>query len=118
MSTMQNQGQFAVTFDNNSDSIDALPTDQNNPTHAEIQIIDQLFKQKHSIVQKILSGTKDVLVIGFVFLLFSLPQFDEFLKKLIPTTENSPYILVAIKAVLFAFVYFLVKNLYLVRKRN
>ena len=116
MSTAQNSGQ--VTFDSNSDNIDVLPTDQNNPSHAEIQIVDTLFKQKHNTVQKLLSGTKDVLVIGFIFLLFSLPQFDELLKKLIPATEKSQYILVAVKAVLFAFAYFLVKNLYLVRKRN
>jgi hypothetical protein len=116
MSTAQNSG--IVTFDSNSDNIDALPTDQNNPSHTEIQIVDTLFKQKHNTVQKLLSGTKDVLVVGFIFLLFSLPQFDELLKKLIPATEKSPYILVGVKAVLFAFAYFLVKNLYLVRKRN
>lgn len=118
MSIAQNQGQASITFDNNSDSIDALPTDQNNPTHTEIQIVEQLFKQKHNTIQKFLGGTKDVLVVGFIFLLFSLPQFDELLKKVLPSTEKSPYILVAIKAVLFAFVYFLVKNIYLVRKRN
>ena len=33
------------------------------------------------LIQKLLSGTKDVLIIGFIFLLFSLPQFDELLKK-------------------------------------
>lgn len=118
MSLTQNQGSPVVTFDNNSDNIDALPTDQNNPTHAEIQIIDQLFKQKHNTIQKILGGTKDVLIIAFIFLLFSLPQFDEFLKRIIPTTEKSLYIFIAVKTVLFAFMYFLVKNLYLVRKRN
>ena len=116
MSSAQNSGQ--VTIDPNSDNIDILPTDQNNPSHSEIQIVDTLFKQKHNTVQRLLSGTKDVLVIGFIFLLFSLPQFDELLKKLIPVTENSPYLFVGVKAVLFAFVYFLVKNLYLVRKRN
>lgn len=118
MSTAQNSGQAVVSFDTNSDSIDALPTDQNNPSHAEIQIVDSLFKQKHGTVQKILSGTKDVLVIAFIFLLFSLPQFDDLLKKFIPAAENSAYILIAVKSVLFAFVYFLVKNVYLVRKRN
>lgn len=118
MSDVQNQGQVNLTFDNNSDNINTLPTDQNNPTHAELQIVDQLFKQKHGTVQKILSGTKDVVIIGLVFLLFSLPQFDSLLKSFIPATEKSSYILITVKAVLFAFVYFLVKNVYLVRKRN
>jgi hypothetical protein len=118
MSNVQNSGQATISFDTNSDSIDTLPTDQNNPSHAEIQIVDSLFKQKHNTVQKLLGGTKDVLIVGFIFLLFSLPQFDDLVKKFIPTTEKSPYILVGVKAVLFAFVYFLVKNLNLVRKRN
>jgi len=107
-----------ITFDNHSDNIDALPTDQNNPTHAEIQIVDQLFKQTHGTVQKLLGGTKDVLIIGFLYVIFSLPQFDDLVKKFISVTEKSPYILLAVKGVLFAFVYFLVKNMYLVRKRN
>jgi len=118
MSIVQNQRHATVTFDNNSDIIDSLPTDQNNPTHSEIQIVDQLFKQKHSTVQKILQGTKDVLIIGFIFILFSVPQFDELLKKIVPSTQTSPYILVIVKAILFSFMYFLVKNLYLVKKRN
>lgn len=110
--------QANVTFDKNSDSIDALPTDQNNPTHSEIQIVDQLFKQSHGTVQKILRGTKDVLVVALIFLLFSLPQFDELLKKFVPSAEKSLYILIGVKAILFAFVYFIVKNVYLVRKQN
>lgn len=104
----------AVLFDN----IDTLPTDQNSPSHAEIQIVDQLFKQKHNTIHKILEGTKDIVVVGFIFLLFSLPQLDDILKKLIPATEKSSYVLIAVKALFFMFVYFLVKNLYLVRKRK
>lgn len=118
MSMMQNSGQAAITFDGNSDSIDLLPTDQNMPSHSEIQIVDTLFKQNHTTIQKFLGGTKDVLVIGFVFLLFSLPQFDELVKKFFPSTENSPYIFIAFKTLLFMVVYFLVKNIYLVRKRS
>jgi len=101
-----------------SDNIDTLPTDQNMPSHNEIQIVERLFKQKHTTVQKILGGTKDVLVVGVLFVLFSLPQFDELVKRFFPSVEKSQYIFIFVKAVLFAVVYFVVKNLYLVRKQN
>ena len=103
--------------DNNSDNIDALPVDQNSPSHTDIQIVDSLFKQKHSTIQKMLAGTQDILIVGFIFLLFSIPQSDELLKKVLPVTEKSPYILLGVKKLIFMFVYFVVKNMYLVRKK-
>lgn len=116
MSMTQNLGNATVTFDNNSDSIDTLPTDQNMPSHSEIQIVDTIFKQ-NGTVQKFLSGTKDVLVLGFIFLIFCLPQFDDLVKRLVPSTEKSPYIFMGFKTLIFMFVYFIVKNIYLVRKK-
>lgn len=100
-----------------SDSIDNLPTDKNAPTHSEIEIVDTLFKEKQTTVQKLLEGTKDVLVLGFLFILFSLPQCDDIVYKFVPSAISSPYILVVVKAVAFMFIYFLIKNLYLVRKK-
>lgn len=106
------------TINTFSDAIDTLPTDQTVPSHSEIQILDTLFKEKKQGFQQILSETKDVLAIGFVFLLFSLPAFDDFVRRVIPATSRSPYILLGIKTALFMFIYFLVKNIYLVRKRD
>lgn len=103
-------------IDNNSDLIDSLPTDENNPTHSEIQIVDSLFKQQHTTVQKILLRSKDVIIVGFLFVLFSLPQIDEFIKKFAPSTETSVYIFIFVKTLLFMFSYFVLKNMYLVRK--
>jgi hypothetical protein len=105
-----------VTFDNPSDNIDSLPTDQLMPTHDEIQLVDTLFQKQHTFVQRILLHTQDVLLIGFLFIIFSLPQVDIILRRFIPSTE-SPYILLFVKALLFMFVYFILKNLYLVRKK-
>ena len=105
-----------MSYDSNSDAIDILPTDQNIPTHSEIQIVDQLFKQNHTTIQKILIGLKDIIIVGILFLCFITPQFDDVLKRFVPSTESSPYILMFIKTLLFSFAYFLVKNIYLVRK--
>lgn len=109
---------MSVSFNNDipGDVITNLPVDQSIPTHTEIQILDTLFKQKQGTIQRVFSGTKDVLIIGFLFILFSLPQIDELIKKFAPSAENSPYILMLVKTVLFMVAYFIIKNMYLVRK--
>jgi hypothetical protein len=101
---------------NNVDIIDNLPTDRDLPSHQEIQILDSLFKEKYDTMTKILSGTKDVIIIGLVFLIFNLPQIDEIIKKFFPASVNSVYILVGIRVFLFMLCYFIIKNLYLVKK--
>ena len=119
MSTLFNakRGGAEVTFDTPGDLIDSLPTDENLPTHSEIQIIDELFQQNHGTVQKFLMKTRSLLVLGLLFILLSLPQVDEVVKKFIPSTETSFYILIAVKALLFMSIYFILKNIYLVRKK-
>ena len=99
------------------DNIDTLPTDQSVPSHSEIQMVETYFKKKLTTVQKILSGAKEFVFLLILFIVFSLPQVDSILRKIISAAE-SPYILVAIKGVLFVVVYFIIKNLYLVRKSN
>ena len=99
------------------DSINVLPTDQTTPTHNEIQIVDTLFKQKQGTVTKLLKGAKEFVLLFLLFIAFSLPQIDSVLRKIVPDTD-SPYILVGVKGVLFVVIYFLIKNLYLVRKNN
>lgn len=99
-----------------SDNINELPVDQTIPTNTEIHILDTLFKQKMTAMQKFLNGTKDILVMGFLFVLFSLPQIDELIQKFIPITSTSLYILIFIKALFFMGLYFVLKNIYLVKK--
>ena len=107
-----------VVFDVPADPIDALPTDKTEPSHTEIQIVDTLFKQKQSTVQKLLAGTQDVLLVGLLFILFSLPQFDEIIKKMFPATTTSFYILLFVKTLIVMCLYFICKNMYLVRKNK
>lgn len=98
------------------DVIDNLPTDQTVPSHNEIQILDTLFRQKQGTVNHILSQSKDILIVGLLFVIFSLPQIDSIIIKFVPSAEQSPYIAVMIKCLMFMFVYFVLKNWYLVRK--
>ena len=98
------------------DIIEELPSDQSVPSHNEIRLVDQLFKKKKGFVDKLLSQTKDILIVGCLFVLFSMPFVDGLITKFITIAGTSPYILIGIKALMFVVVYFLIKNLYLARK--
>jgi hypothetical protein len=100
------------------DIIEQLPVDTSVPSHNEIIITDQLFQQKKSIFDKILHNTKDILILGGLFIIFSLPFVDNLITKFITVAGSSPYILIGVKALLFVFSYFIIKNLYLARKRS
>lgn len=99
------------------DPIENLPTDKTVPSHTEIQIVDTLFKQKQTTIQNMLAGTKDVLIVGFVFAILSIPQIDPLITKLVPITATSPYIMLLVKTLIMMIVYFVLKNLYLVRNK-
>ena len=102
---------------NMGDIIEQLPSDQTVPSHNEIRIIDTLFKQKKGVIDKILKNTKDILIIGILFVIFSLPPIDELIKRFVPITATSPYILIGVKALLIMIVYFIVNNFYLSRNK-
>ncbi len=101
----------------NGDPLDSLPTDQSSPSVEEIQMVENLFPAPQSTFNRILSQSKGMLVLGLLFLLFSLPQADSLLGKIIPATRTSPYMQLGIKTVIFVVVYYIVTNLYLVRKK-
>jgi len=101
---------------NTGDYIDQLPSDVSVPSHNEIRIIDQLFQEKKSMLDRILHQTKDIIILAGLFILFSLPFVDNLIKQIITVTTKSQYILICVKALIFVIIYFIIKNLYLVRK--
>ena len=98
------------------DSIANLPVDDNEPKHEEIQIVNTLFKEHKSTLNKLVIEVKDLLIIGILFILLSLPQTDSIIQKVIPSSVNSIYILVGIKALLIMLVFWLIKYFYLSKK--
>lgn len=109
-----------ITFGNNNisgDIIDNLPTDQTIPSHNELQLVDTLFQKQKTMLEIIMTESKDVIIVGFLFLLFLLPQTDEIIKKVVYSANNSEYILMISKVLLFMLAYFLLKNMYLVRRK-
>lgn len=102
----------------NGDFINNLPTDKNPLSTNEINIVNQIFKKQKTVIEKILSETKDVLGVGLLFLVFCVPQIDNLIKKIITSANNSIYILICVKTCLFMIAYFVIKNIYLARKNN
>ena len=100
---------------NTGDNINSLPVDKNPPNEKEVYIIDSLF-QKKSTFNSILEDSKDVLVISIIITILSMPQISEIIRKLIPFTANSDYILYFAKGIIGGFVYWLIKYFYLSRK--
>lgn len=106
---------MSVQGENNGDNIDVLPVDQSVPTTDEIQIMKKFFTEKSSTLKNILINLKDVLLVGLLFILFSLPQLNPLIVRFIPSAR-SEYILILVKSAIFMLAYFIVKNWYLSRK--
>jgi hypothetical protein len=97
-----------VTHIKNYDMIDDLPTDENIVSETDMRIIDTLFKplQKNKVKEnKIcsLNSFSDPLLIGFLYLLLSLPCFD------IHNLNISSNLLLTIKTFLIMILFWLIK---------
>lgn len=116
---MQNQVQYSQQSNSQQtgDILDQLPSDQSVPSHNEIRILDALFKQKKSTFDNILKHMKNILILGLLFIIFSLPPVDEIIIKIIKVAGTSPYILIGVKALLFMLAYFFIENFYLARNK-
>ena len=99
------------------DDIKMLPVDKNPPSVNEIHLVNSLFtEQNKGILNTVLVEGKDAILVGLLFVLFSLPQVDELLFKLIPSSRNSIYILLGVKAILITILWWIIKYFYLSRK--
>ena len=114
---MNTQAQYLQSKNNNQyiagDIIENLPSDYSVPSHNELRLVDSLFQKQQNTIEKIVHNSKDVIIIGLLFFIFSLPQIDGLIKKIVPITTSSSYILLGVKTLLFMFVYFLLNNFYL-----
>ena len=100
-----------ITHVKNYDMIDDLPTDMNIVSETDMRIIDTLFKplQENKICSvkenKIcsLNSLSDPLLIGFLYLLLSLPCFENYNLNLSST------LLLTIKTFLIMILFWLIK---------
>jgi len=105
----------------NSDLINDLPTDKNQPTHSEIKIINALFKASPIKKGYFMSTVSNIIQYIFLTLLIMLVYFipNETVKKIIPSivSENEIFI-IFIKAIVASFVYYLFQNYFYRKKKN
>jgi hypothetical protein len=99
----------------NYDVLSTLPTDKIPPTQSELQMLNTLFNHKKEI-NNILTEAKEAIIVGIIFLLFSVPQVDSLIQKFIPITEKSTYILLLIKILFVIVLFWVVKHFYLIKK--
>ena len=116
MSSVQYSQAAPVLQGPTGDPISQLPVDQSQPTNNELQIVNSLFTKHRNTIDIVMEEAKDSIIIGMLFVIFSLPLVDSLVKRVLPITEKSPYILVAIKAVAVMALYWLIKHFYLSRK--
>ena len=100
------------------DPISRLPVDQSQPTNNELQIVNSLFTKHRGTMDILVEEGKDSLIVGVLFVIFSLPPVNSLIKKVLPMADRSPYILIAIKAVAMMIIFWLVKHFYLSRRNS
>lgn len=98
------------------DLIAKLPVDQIPPSSHEIQIIDTLFKKHRDTMDIIFEESKDSFLVALLVIVSCLPQIDSMIKKSLPVTERSPYILLLVKGLVTGALFWLIKYFFLSRK--
>lgn len=106
---------------NNGDPIDNLNNNIETPlSQQESYVMDTLFKpeNKPKVNGNFLKQIKIIVVIIFLYILLSIPVFDKILKKFLPITENSIYMKILIKSLLFGLIWWIIMEFYLNRKNK
>ena len=102
----------------NADHISQLPADQTQPSHNELMIVNSLFKNHGNAINAVFKEIQDAVLVGILFIVLSLPQIDDMIKKMLPMTQNSIYILLLVKAITIIALFWLIKHFYLSRKNS
>ena len=63
------------------DPISQLPVDQSQPSNNELQIVNSLFTKHKSTMDTLVEEAKDSVLIGALFIAFSLPLVDGLIEK-------------------------------------
>lgn len=103
--------------DIDADLITNLPVDGNQPSHNELRLVDTLFKSHAKTMNILVEEAQDSILVGIIVVfILSVPQVDEYIKRFVPMSQTSDYILVLTKGILAAILFWLTKHFYLSRK--
>ena len=96
------------------DLISDLPKVKTQADPEDKRVVNSIFGSGNGGGKKsLVVHMRGVVIILALFILFSVPQFDKILLKVLPFTRKSPYILIIIKSILFALIYWLISYFYL-----
>ena len=98
------------------DNISELPVDKKEPNQNEIHMVNVLFKDHKRDLISVLVEAKESIIVGTLFGIFSLPQFDMILNKILSFTQNSIYVLIFTKIIIIIILFWVIKHFYLTRR--
>ena len=97
------------------DTLAQLPVDETPPTNNEVQVVETLFKKHPKEMNSLFNELKDPALVAILVIAISLKQVEDLIKRFIPPADKSPYLLVLIKGLIVAVLYWLIKHFYLSR---
>ena len=97
-----------------TDLIPNLQFDKSEPKLEEMYMINSIFnlqnKENKENIKTIFSCTKDVLIAGLLFAIFSIPIIDKFICGVFKFTTNSSILCVLLKVIIFMILLFFIQN--------
>lgn len=100
------------------DLINQLPSDKNEVSPEEQQIIDTLFTNPEKQAwHRIYLELQETLIIGIVFVLLHLPFLDDIIQSISPQIASTSSFMLGIKSVLFMVLVYFIRNLPFIKKK-
>ena len=99
------------------DNLNSLPVDDTPLSEQNKQLVNNLFKKNGYDFSSLCMGLKTSLLTGGLFLVFSMPYIDSFVKRVMPFTTKSNLYLVFMKTLIFMLCYFIIMNYHLAFKK-
>jgi hypothetical protein len=97
------------------DYIKNLPTDTTVATINEMNIVNTLFQENKKSIKTLCTGTKDIIIAGILFFVFTLPFINSILGYCLNFVNNSSLLMNVTKTVIFMVVLFFSQNFFLSR---
>lgn len=111
----KNTGNNKTTMEMMSDRLETLPVDDSFVEPPDIHLVEQIFKENKEGVGKIASELKPILLVGIIYVLMSIPQVDEIIKKFLPFTRNSTFMFIGFKALVIMILLYFFSNLKVIK---
>lgn len=94
------------------DYIDTLPIDkQARQNEVELELIRTLFHKKNkTLLDTLIRESKEPLLVGLLFVAFSIPYSDNVIKSLFPITTNLDVVFLIVKTIIVMVIYWLLKH--------